>query len=149
VVEYQDGSPGEHYQAIVTDPRIVAAIIAGWAYRVPGWSDAATWAHLDLLHTDRPVSGGPTILGPYDERQAGSFACTCGWRGSISQTHPRVVREQIVRSCPSCGIDLVREAPLTINQVLEAAARGVPDAAADLREIEARLASDREGEVGD
>jgi hypothetical protein len=48
IVEHRDGGPTQHYQAIVTDKGIVAEILAGWAYQVPGWRESASWKRIDL-----------------------------------------------------------------------------------------------------
>ena len=48
LVEYRDGTADRHFGTTAEDMRAAHELLVGWAFKVPGWRDAATWT---------PVSG--------------------------------------------------------------------------------------------
>ena len=43
VVEYRDGGPDRHYQALTTDRNLVGSVLVGWALQLDGWRRLLTW----------------------------------------------------------------------------------------------------------
>lgn len=43
VVEYRAGSPDQHFGTTAPDMRAAHAILAGWAFDLPGWRDSVAW----------------------------------------------------------------------------------------------------------
>ncbi|GHH76113.1 hypothetical protein GCM10018781_46560 [Kitasatospora indigofera] len=47
-LEHRDGSADRHFEARADEPEAVAAVLAGWAARTPGWDAALEWSPLDM-----------------------------------------------------------------------------------------------------
>ena len=47
-VEHREGDHEHHYATVVPDLRTAWQILTGWAFRLPGWADQASWSKLDL-----------------------------------------------------------------------------------------------------
>jgi hypothetical protein len=48
VFEHREGDADHHYGTTVEDFRAAHELITGWAFRLPGWSDQATWSQVPL-----------------------------------------------------------------------------------------------------
>jgi hypothetical protein len=46
VVEHRDGDAEDHYGTLVPDMRAAHQLLTGWALRLPGWSDQASWSQI-------------------------------------------------------------------------------------------------------
>lgn len=47
-VQYRDGRPDQHYQAVLDGPEPVVAVMTAWARREPGWNAGSDWSPVDL-----------------------------------------------------------------------------------------------------
>ncbi|WP_163506861.1 hypothetical protein [Fodinicola acaciae] len=47
-VEYRDGGPDRHFQAVASDKRLVHDVMTRWAFDRPGWQDLLPWQPLFL-----------------------------------------------------------------------------------------------------
>ncbi|POX45682.1 DUF6891 domain-containing protein [Streptomyces sp. Ru72] len=47
-LEYRDGAPARHFQAMAHRPEVVSAAIAGWARQEAGWDGGLAWSLLDI-----------------------------------------------------------------------------------------------------
>lgn len=43
VVEVREGGPDSHRRAVAPDMRAAHALVAGWAFDLPGWRESASW----------------------------------------------------------------------------------------------------------
>jgi hypothetical protein len=43
VVEYRDGGPEHHHGTLAQGMRAAHALVAGWAFDIPGWRESAAW----------------------------------------------------------------------------------------------------------
>ncbi|WP_329249276.1 hypothetical protein OG417_02845 [Actinoallomurus sp. NBC_01490] len=43
VIEYREGAPERHFEAVTTDLRTALAVLIGWAAGAHGWRDACEW----------------------------------------------------------------------------------------------------------
>ena len=48
LIEYREGGPRRHYQAIALDMRTVHAALSGWAFELDGWRDPLEWHELKV-----------------------------------------------------------------------------------------------------
>jgi hypothetical protein len=48
VVEHREGDAEHHYGTVVADLRSAHALLAGWAFERPGWSDGVAWSPVEL-----------------------------------------------------------------------------------------------------
>ncbi|MFE3108272.1 DUF6891 domain-containing protein [Kitasatospora indigofera] len=47
-LEHRDGAADRHFEARADEPEAVAAVLAGWAARTPGWDAVLDWSPLDM-----------------------------------------------------------------------------------------------------
>lgn len=47
LVEHRDGSPSAHFQTAVPDFRAAHALLTGWAFELPSWSESTVWQRLN------------------------------------------------------------------------------------------------------
>ncbi|MFF0066528.1 DUF6891 domain-containing protein [Streptomyces sp. NPDC005279] len=57
-LEYRDGSPERHFQAMLDEPEPVIAAMTGWARPTPDWNAGPSWERLDF--------GSPAPVPPLD-----------------------------------------------------------------------------------
>jgi hypothetical protein len=43
IVEHRDGDAGSHYGTVASDMRTAHQLLTGWAFRLLGWKESATW----------------------------------------------------------------------------------------------------------
>ncbi|MEH1014440.1 hypothetical protein V6U90_15165 [Micromonospora sp. CPCC 206060] len=48
IVEYRDGGPDRHWQAVTADPEAAHAALTGWAFDLDGWRAGLDWTRLEL-----------------------------------------------------------------------------------------------------
>ncbi|MBO4207877.1 DUF6891 domain-containing protein [Micromonospora echinofusca] len=48
IVEYRDGGPDRHWQAVTADPEAAHAALTGWAFGLDGWRAGLEWTRLEL-----------------------------------------------------------------------------------------------------
>jgi hypothetical protein len=46
--ERRDGGPGQHFQAVTPDKRLVHSLLTAWAFELPGWRESQVWKRIDL-----------------------------------------------------------------------------------------------------
>jgi hypothetical protein len=49
VIEYRDGGPDRHFEAMTADMREVHAVLTGWAAGAPGWRDPCDWRRWPIV----------------------------------------------------------------------------------------------------
>jgi len=79
----------------------------------------------------------PRYVNYYDDWRESAITCEqCGWRGIGGQTSQSEVFEQLYeRDCPICAERLLVVSFPTLDEVAEAAKRGVPEAIRELETI--------------
>ncbi|MET7641110.1 hypothetical protein [Streptomyces sp. NPDC005438] len=64
-LEYRDGAPDRHFQAMVAGPETVIAVLTGWAHQEAGWNAGLAWSSLNLP----PNREAPPLDLDDDERE--------------------------------------------------------------------------------
>ena len=44
IVEHREGDAEHHYGTVAPDMRSAHRLLTGWAFKLPGWKDRATWS---------------------------------------------------------------------------------------------------------
>ena len=87
--------------------------------------------------TELDYRGSARIFRWYDVDEEDRFSCRCGWVGTFREMSNGWFEALIDGSCPSCDTMLVIRNLPTIDEIRDAAVRGVPEAVEQLRSIQA------------